>query len=181
MLYSAYNAHSSLVAPETRSSACTDPDSRNVVATSVVLGAGRRSVCARSHSISVVLADEKHRKGPQLRHVVRLVHLALVGRTVPVQGHAEVVCFLVLHCEGHSSAERHLVTKTANAEVKTRSNFWVYLAKRLTLWLSAQLVVMAPLAQRCIVMWRVHVRASSGYGYSVRTSLTIAQCYRLMV
>src|SRR6218665_1050750 len=113
-----------------RSFACTDPDSWNIVSTSVVLGAGSRSVCARSHSISIVLADKKRWKVPQLRHVVGLVDLALVGRSVPVQCHAEVVCALVLQRQGHSCAKRYLVRKP-NAAVKPHTNFWVNQVKGL--------------------------------------------------
>ena len=53
------------------------PQSRNVVASCVVLDRGGCPLRARSHAVAVILADEDARQFPQLGDVVRLEYLPL--------------------------------------------------------------------------------------------------------
>ena len=57
----------------------------NVIATGVIVGAGRSSLHGGTHAVAVVFANENDGQFPQFGHVESLEQLALVGRTVTVQ------------------------------------------------------------------------------------------------
>lgn len=84
------------------------PDPRDVVSSSVIVRVCRGPFCTGSHSKAVVLADEERRQTPELRNVERLEQLALIGRPVAVDHHAEVIVSSVLHRKGNSSAQWNL-------------------------------------------------------------------------
>ena len=61
-----------------------------------------------THAVVVVLADEDDRKVPELGQVERLRHLALIRRSVAVQGEVHAAVALVLVGESDASAQRNL-------------------------------------------------------------------------
>lgn len=95
------------------------PDAGHVVAASVVFGRGRSSVAARAHAVAIVLGDEDHRQRPQLRHVVGLEHLTLVGGAIAAQGQGDLIGARILLAEGDARAERNLSADNAVATVET--------------------------------------------------------------
>jgi hypothetical protein len=70
---------------------------------------------------SRTLAAEDDGKVPELRHVVRLEHLTLVGSTVSVQGKGNVLLVLVLACKGNTSANGNLSADDTISTVESGS------------------------------------------------------------
>lgn len=64
-----------------------------------------------SRTVSVILADKDSRQVPQLGHVVRLEHLALVGGAVAIQREAHATVAGVLVRERNARAQRDLANK----------------------------------------------------------------------
>ena len=83
----------------------TYPDAGDVVASGVVLDAGRRPVSTCAHAVAIVLDHVDDRQIPQLGQIESLKQLALIRCSIPVQRHTQVVGALVLHCEGNTRSQ----------------------------------------------------------------------------
>ena len=95
-------------------------DTRDLVTAGVELRVHRAALSAGTHTVLVVLADKHARQAPELGHVERLKHLALVGRTVTVQVEGGMARVLVLLHEGQTGTDGHLCTDNTVATVEGR-------------------------------------------------------------
>jgi hypothetical protein len=115
-----------------------DLQTGNVLATLVVVGEGGGAVRSGTHTVLVVyvmLVDvvevsqtclrtfttEDDGQVPELRHVVCLENLTLVGSTVSVQSKGNVLLVLVLACECNTSANGDLSTDDTVSTVESGS------------------------------------------------------------
>ena len=85
-----------------------DLQAGDVLAALVVVGDGRGAVGGSAHAVLVVLAAEDDGELPQAGHVVGLEDLALVGRSVAVEGEGHLLLALVLLGEGDAGTDGHL-------------------------------------------------------------------------
>lgn len=75
------------------------PDTGHIVSAGIVVGAGRCSLRAGAHAVTVVFTNEDARDIPQLGHIVHLVYLALVGCSVSEKRKADSIDAPVLGCK----------------------------------------------------------------------------------
>lgn len=93
----------------------THLNTRNLVPPRKVLRVGRTALRRRAHPILVVLTYKHTRQIPQLRHIERLKHLALVARAVAVERVRRDGLLHVLLREGEAGADGNLGTDDAVA------------------------------------------------------------------
>jgi len=82
------------------------------------IGCRRGTLYRGAHRVLVVLDDEDDRQLPKLRHVERLVDLALVRGTVAEIRETDPAVVPILVCEGKPCAERHRCADNAVAAVE---------------------------------------------------------------
>ena len=86
---------------------------RDFIASRVIFRIGRTPFSRRAHSVLVVLADKDNGEVPQLGHIERLKHLALVARAIAVQRKRSGLFAHVLLSKRNAGADGDLSTDDA--------------------------------------------------------------------